>query len=361
MCRWFKSAPGHTKEFDMKKKIALITGVTGQDGAYLSKLLLNKGYKVFGAFRRSSSLNLWRLEELGILDSIQLVPLELLEKSNIERTVKLIKPNEIYNLAAQSFVSLSFENPIYTSQANALGTLKILETIRMVNKNIKFYQASSSEMFGELGQNKLNEKSMFHPRSLYAVSKVFGHYATINYREAYGVFACSGILFNHESPFRGIEFVTRKITSTLAEIHAGRKKILELGNYYAKRDWGYAGDFVEGIWKMMQKKEPKDYVLATGESHSVKEFANEAAKIMGFNLVWKGPKGNEYAVDKNTNKIIIKKNKDYNRPSDVSFLKGDASMAKKELGWYPKTKFKDLVKLMVEADRKRSLNGKILQ
>ena len=343
------------------KKIALITGITGQDGAYLANLLLNKGYKVYGTYRRSSSLNLWRLEELGILDSIELLSLELLEKSNIERVIKLIKPDQIYNLAAQSFVSLSFENPIYTAQADALGVLRILESIRTINKKIKFYQASSSEMFGEMGSKKLNEESRFHPRSPYAISKVFGHNITVNYREAYGIFACSGILFNHESPLRGTEFVTRKITSTLAEIQAGRKKVLELGNLYARRDWGYAGDFVEAIYMMMQNDKPKDYVVATGEDHSVKEFATLAAKTVGFNLMWKGTKHNEYALDKDTKKIIIKKNNEYYRPSDVSFLKGDPKKAIKNLGWKPKVKFKELVKLMVESDKKRSLKGKIMQ
>ena len=345
----------------MKKKIALITGVTGQDGAYMSKLLLDYGYKVYGAYRRTSSINLWRLEELGISDTIELVPFELLEKSNIERVIKKIKPNEIYNFAAQSHVGLSFENPIYTSNIDAIGALKILESIRMIDKKIKFYQASSSEMFGEIGEQKLDENSAFHPRSPYAVSKVFGHFITVNYREAYGIFACSGMLFNHESPLRGTEFVTRKITSTLSEIKAGRKKCLELGNYYAKRDWGYAADFVEGIWKMMQADKPNDYVLATGEQHSVKEFATCAAKFLGFNIIWKGKKNNEYAVDKNSNKIIIKKNKEYFRPSDVSSLKGNPNKAKRELGWKPKTKFKDLVKIMVDADQKRSLIGKITQ
>ena len=345
----------------MKKKIALITGITGKDGAYLANLLLNKGYKIYGTYRRTSSLNLWRLDELGILESIELLPLELLEKSNIERVIKLIKPNEIYNLAAQSFVSLSFENPIYTAQADALGVLRILECIRLIDKKIKFYQASSSEMFGERSKKKINKETNFHPRSPYAISKVFGHHITVNYREAYGIFACSGILFNHESPLRGTEFVTRKITSVLAEIQAGRQKILELGNYYARRDWGYAGDFVEGIWKMMQGNKPKDYILATGEEHTVKEFATLAAKLMGFNLVWKGLKPDEYAVDKNTKKIIIKKNNEYYRPSDVSFLKGDAKEAKQYLDWKPKIKFKELVKIMVEADKKRSLKGRILQ
>ena len=345
----------------MKKKIALITGITGQDGAYLSKLLLNNNYKVYGAYRRTSSINLWRLEELGVLESINLVPFELLEKSNIERIIKKIKPDEIYNFAAQSFVELSFENPLYTAKVNAIGTLRILESIRMIDKKIKFYQASSSEMFGETTEKILNEKSKFHPRSPYAISKTFSHYITINYREAYGMFACSGMLFNHESPLRGREFVTRKITSTLAEIQAGRKKVLELGNYYAKRDWGYATDFIEGIWKMMQAKEPQDYILATGEHHSVKEFVNCAAKMLGFNLVWKGKIDNDYAIDKNTNKVIVKKNKNYYRPSDVSFLKGNPGKAKKYLGWYPKTKFIDLVKIMVDADRKRSLIGKIIQ
>jgi len=344
----------------MKKKVALITGITGQDGAYLANLLLNKGYKIYGTYRRSSSLNLWRLEELGILDSIEFLSLELLEKSNIERVIRLIQPDEIYNLAAQSFVSLSFENPIYTAQADALGVLRILESIRMINKKIKFYQASSSEMFGEGTSKKLNEGSRFHPRSPYAISKVFGHYITVNYREAYGIFACSGILFNHESPLRGTEFVTRKITSTLVEIQSGRKKILELGNYYARRDWGFAGDFVEGIWKMMQTDKPKDYILATGEDHSVKEFATLAAKLIGFDLIWKGSKPNEYAVDKSTNKILIKKNNEYYRPSDVSFLKGNAQAARKHLDWKPKVKFKDLVKIMVESDKKKALKGKIL-
>ena len=228
----------------------------------------------------------------------------------------------------------------------------------MVNKKIKFYQASSSEMFGK--SNKLlNEKSIFYPRSPYAVSKVFSHYITLNYREAYGIFACSGMLFNHESPLRGMEFVTRKITSTLCEIKAGRKKFLELGNLYAKRDWGYAADFVEGIWKMMNAKKPSDYVLATGEHHSVKDFVNYSSKLLGFNLVWKGKKNNEYAVDQNSNKIIVKKNKEFFRPTDVFSLKGNSSKAKRELGWYPRTKFKELVKIMVEADRKRSLIGKI--
>ena len=346
----------------MKKKIALVTGITGQDGAYLSKLLLNHDYKVYGAYRRSSSINLWRLNELGILDPIDLVPFELLEKSNIERIIKKIKPDDIYNFAAQSYVAMSFENPIYTAETDAIGTLRILESIRMINKRIKFYQASSSEMFGKMNETVLNEKSKFYPRSPYAVSKAFSHYITINYREAYGIFACSGMLFNHESPLRGTEFVTRKITSTLAEIKAGRKKVLELGNYDAKRDWGYAADFVEGIWKMMQARNPDDYVLATGEQHSVKEFTNYAAKLFGFNLIWKKDKMNdEYAVDKNTKKIIIKKNKDYYRPSDVSSLKGNPNKAKKKLGWYPKTKFKDLVRIMVDADRKRSLLGRIIQ
>ena len=346
----------------MKKKIALVTGITGQDGAYLSKLLLNHDYKVYGAYRRSSSLNPWRLDELGILDPIDLVPFELLEKSNIERIIKKIKPDEIYNFAAQSYVAMSFEDPIYTAETDAIGTLRILESIRMINKRIKFYQASSSEMFGKMNETALNEKSKFYPRSPYAASKAFSHYITINYREAYGIFACSGMLFNHESPLRGTEFVTRKITSTLAEIKAGRKKVLELGNYYAKRDWGYAADFVEGVWKMMQARNPDDYVLATGEQHSVKEFTNYAAKLFGFNLIWKKDKMNdEYAVDKNTKKIIIKKNKDYYRPSDVSSLKGNPNKAKKKLGWYPKTKFKGLVKIMVDADRKRSLLGRIIQ
>ena len=345
----------------MKKKIAIITGITGQDGAYMSKFLLDHGYKIYGGYRRTSSINLWRLEELGIVDSIELVPFELLEKSNIEKAIKSIKPNEIYNFAAQSFVSLSFENPIYTAKTDAIGVLRILESIRYIDKKIKFYQASSSEMFGETSSKLLNEQSSFHPRSPYAVSKVFGHYITVNYREAYDIFACSGMLFNHESPLRGQEFVTRKITSTLAEIKAGRKKCLELGNYYAKRDWGYAGDFVEAIWKMMQYEKPQDYVVATGKQYSVKEFANLAAKMYGFHLIWKGKRNNEYAIDRDSKQIIIKKNKKYYRPADVSSLIGNSSKAKKELGWKAKTNFTDLVRIMVDADKKRSMLGKIIK
>jgi len=335
----------------MKK--ALITGITGQDGAYLSKLLLDKGYEVYGAFRRTSGLNLNGLKYLRVDDKVKYLPLELLEFTNIYRAIEKIQPDEIYNLGAQSFVSLSFEEPIYTADVTALGSLRVLEAIRAVNPKIKFYQASSSEMFGKVQSIPQKEKTSFYPRSPYAVSKLFSHWITVNYRESYGIFACSGILFNHESPLRGLEFVTRKITYSVAQMKLGLKTELKLGNIDAKRDWGYALEYVEAMWLMLQQTEPDDYVVATDETHSVREFAEQAFQHVGFDILWEGEGVKEKGIDKKTGKTLVEISPEFFRPTEVDILKGDYSKAKEKLGWQPRTKFGDLVEIMIEADIKR--------
>jgi GDPmannose 4,6-dehydratase len=317
-------------------KTALITGITGQDGAYLAQFLLSQGYKVYGAFRRASTLNFWRLDYLRIRDKVELVPLDLLDTGNIIRVLETTQPDEVYNLAAQSFVAVSFEQPVATGEITGLGAARVLEAIRTVNPRIKFYQASSSEMFGRAQSVPQNERTPFYPRSPYAAAKLYAHWMTVNYRESYGLFACSGILFNHESELRGIEFVTRKITDGVARIKYGLEKTLRLGNLQAKRDWGYAPEYVEAMWLMLQQEEPDDYVIATGETHSVKEFAEEAFAVVG--LDWR-----DYVVEDPA----------FKRPADVELLVGDATKARQKLGWRPRTTFKDLVRLMVEADLKR--------
>ncbi|SMB98236.1 GDPmannose 4,6-dehydratase [Thermanaeromonas toyohensis ToBE] len=317
-------------------KTALITGITGQDGAYLAQFLLEKGYRVWGAFRRSSTVNLERLEYLGIRDKVELVPLDLLDLGNIIRVLEKVQPDEVYNLAAQSFVAVSFEQPVVTGEITGLGAARMLEAVRIVNPQIKFYQASSSEMFGKVQAVPQNENTPFYPRSPYAAAKLYAHWMTVNYREAYGIFACSGILFNHESPLRGLEFVTRKITYTVAQIKHGLARELRLGNLEARRDWGYAPEYVEAMWLMLQQDEPDDYVIATGETHSVKEFAQEAFACVG--LDWR-----DYVVEDPA----------FYRPADVELLVGDATKAQQKLGWRPRTTFKELVRLMVEADLKR--------
>jgi len=334
-------------------KRALITGIRGQDGAYLAKLLLEKGYEVFGADRRSGSSSNWRLRELGIEREVKIVYMDLLELTNIMRVIEEIKPDEVYNLAAQSFVQASFEMPILTSEVNALGVLRLLEALRMIKSDAKFYQASTSEMFGKAQAIPQGEKTPFYPRSPYGVSKLFAHWITVNYREAYGMFACSGILFNHESPLRGLEFVTRKITYTLARIKYGLEDKLILGNLEAKRDWGYAPEYVEAMWLMLQQDEPDDYVIATGETHSVREFVERAAEICGFDLVWEGEGVNTKGVDRKTGKVIVEVSPEFYRPAEVDILVGDYSKARKKLGWKPKTKFEDLVRIMMEADLER--------
>lgn len=336
----------------MSKK-ALITGITGQDGAYLAKLLLEKGYEVYGAVRRTSDLHLNRLKYLGVADSIKFISLELLEFTNIYRALEKIQPDEIYNLGAQSFVALSFEEPIFTAEVTGLGPLRILEAVRAINPKIKFYQASSSEMFGKAQEIPQNEKTSFYPRSPYAASKLFSHWITINYRESYGIFACSGILFNHESPLRGLEFVTRKITYGIARIKYGLQDKVVLGNLEAKRDWGYAPEYVEAMWHMLHQPEAEDYVIATGETHSVREFVEIAFQNIGIKMEWKGKDAREKGIDKKTGKTIVEISPEFFRPTEVDILKGDYSKAKERLGWQPKTMIKDLVSIMVEADIKR--------
>jgi GDPmannose 4,6-dehydratase len=331
-------------------KRAFITGITGQDGAYLTKFLLDKGYEVYGAFRRTSGLNLNGLKYLGLEDKVKYLPLELLEFTNIYRAIEKIQPDEIYNLGAQSFVALSFEEPIFTADVTALGPLRVLEAIRAVNPKIKFYQASSSEMFGKVQSMPQKEETPFYPRSPYALSKLFAHWITVNYRESYGIFACSGILFNHESPLRGHEFVTRKITRSVAQVKLGLKNELKLGNLDAKRDWGYAPEYVEAMWLMLQQKDPDDYVVATGETHSVREFVELAFKYVGIDIVWEGKTTKEKGVDKKTGEILIEVSPEFFRPAEVNILLGDSSKIRERLGWQPRTKFEDLVPIMVEAD-----------
>jgi len=339
----------------MKK--ALITGITGQDGAYLAKLLLEKGYEVWGAYRRSSSLNLWRLEELGVRDDVRLIPLDLLEYSNIMRALEKVRPDEIYNLAAQSFVALSFEMSLYTAEADALGVTRLLEALRAVKPDARFYQASTSEMYGKVQEIPQTERTPFYPRSPYAVAKLYAHWITVNYRESYGIHASSGILFNHESPLRGQEFVTRKITASLARIKYGQQEVLELGNLDAKRDWGFAGDYVEGMWLMLQQDSPDDYVLATGETHSVREFVELAAEVVGFNLVWEGAGQEERGIDLRTGKVIVRVNPEFYRPAEVDLLLGNSEKARSRLGWSPRVGFSELVRMMAERDMERAAKG----
>ena len=340
-------------------KRALITGITGQDGAYLSKLLLKKGYEVYGAFRRTSDLNLNRLRFLGIADKIKFLPLELLEFTNIYRAIEKVQPDEIYNLGAQSFVGLSFEEPLFTADVTGLGLLRILEAIRAVNPKIKFYQASSSEMFGKAQEIPQTEKTPFYPRSPYAAAKLFAHWMTVNYRESYGIFACSGILFNHESPLRGLEFVTRKITTGVARIKCGLQDRIVLGNLDSKRDWGYAPEYVEAMNLMLQQPGPDDYVIATGETHSIREFVEMAFHNIGVTVEWQGKGVGEKGVDKKTGKIVVEVSHEFFRPAEVDNLIGNYSKAREKLGWQPKVKFKELVHIMVEADIKMLKEGLI--
>jgi GDPmannose 4,6-dehydratase len=340
-------------------KRALITGVTGQDGAYLAKLLLDRGYEVYGAHRRSASLNLWRLHELGITDQIRLVPFELLEYSNILLAIDKIKPTEVYNLAAQSFVGLSFEQPMYTADVDGMGVARLLEAIKTVDPSIRFYQASTSEMFGKVQEIPQTEKTPFYPRSPYGVAKLYAHWMTVNYRESYNMHATCGILFNHESPMRGLEFVTRKITSQLALIHHNKLNVLELGNLDAKRDWGFAGDYVEGMYQMLQRNKPEDFVLATNQTHSVREFVELASTIAGFDIEWRGEAEKTEGWDKKTNRVIVRVNPAFYRPAEVELLIGDATHAAQALEWKAKTTFPQLVEMMMKKDLERAAAGLI--
>ncbi len=343
----------------MNMKKAIITGITGQDAAYLAELLLEKGYQVFGTYRRTSSTNFWRIEELGVdvHPNLHLLEYDLVDLSSAYRIISEIEPDEIYNLAAQSFVGVSFTQPIATAQITGVGAMNLLEAIRSINPSIKFYQASTSEMFGKVHAIPQNESTPFHPRSPYGVAKVFAHWATLNYQESYDIFATSGILFNHESPLRGKEFVTRKITDTVAKIHLGKQNLLELGNMDAKRDWGYAKEYVDGMYRMLQADEPGTYVLATNKTQTVREFVSLAFRAIDIDITWKGKAENEIGIDDKTGNTLIKVNPKFYRPAEVDLLIGDASKANDKLNWNPKTTLKELCDMMVEKDIERNKNG----
>ncbi len=337
----------------MKK--ALISGITGQDGSYLAEYLINQGYEVHGILRRASSFNTFRIDHLykdeNIIDKKLFLHYgDLTDSSNLNRLIDKIKPDEIYNLGAQSHVKVSFEVPEYTAEVDALGTLRFLDAIRETGVKTKFYQASTSELYGKVEEVPQSEKTPFYPRSPYSVAKLYAYWIVVNYREAYNIFATNGILFNHESERRGKTFVTRKISVAVSNIILGNQDILLLGNLDSKRDWGYAPEFVEGMWLMLQQKEPKDYVLATGETHTVREFIEEAFNYFNEKIIWVGDGKDEVGILKSSNKKVISVNPRYYRPTEVDLLIGDASKANKELGWKPKIKFKELVKIMVQSD-----------
>lgn len=332
----------------MKK--ALITGITGQDGSYLTELLLEKGYQVHGIVRRTSLFNRNRIEHLHSNPNLILHYGDMTDSSNLNRILEKVEPDEIYNLAAQSHVQVSFEVPEYTAEVDAVGTLRLLDAIKQTGVKARFYQASTSELYGKVQEVPQTEKTPFYPRSPYAVAKLYAYWAVVNYREAFGIHASNGILFNHESPRRGETFVTRKITLGVAGIVSGKMDRLVMGNLDAKRDWGYAPDYVEMMWMMLQQDEPDDYVVATNETHTVREFIEEAFKIVGKNIVWKGKGVDEKGYDEKTGKVLVEINPRYFRPTEVDLLIGNPAKAKEKLGWEPKVRFKELVKIMVEAD-----------
>lgn len=334
----------------MKK--ALITGITGQDGAYLAQLLLEENYEVYGTYRRSSSVNFWRINKLGINEhpNLHLVEYDLTDQSNAMKLIKDIHPDEVYNLAAQSFVGVSFEQPISTSNITGLGVVHLLEAIKHVDTNIKFYQASTSELFGKVQEIPQKETTPFYPRSPYGIAKLYAHWMTINYRESYNMFTCSGILFNHESPLRGKEFVTRKITDAVARIKLEKQEVVELGNLDAKRDWGFAKEYTRGMYLMMQEEEPDTYILATNKTESIRNFVEMAFKAVDIKIQWQGSGVNEIGINKENGKTIVKINEKFYRPAEVELLIGDASKAKEKLNWEATTSLEELCKVMVEDD-----------
>jgi GDPmannose 4,6-dehydratase len=342
----------------MTKK-AVITGITGQDGAYLAAFLLDKGYKVFGGYRRTSSTNFWRLEYLGVCNhpNLTLLKYDLTDLSANIRLISDVQPDEVYNLAAQSFVQVSFDQPLTTFQITGMGPLHILEAIREIKPDIRFYQASSSELFGKALTVPQNENTPFYPRSPYAVAKLFAHWITINYYESYNIFACSGILFNHESPLRGKEFVTRKISHIVAKIKSGSSEILELGNIDSRRDWGYAKEYVEGMWLMLQQDKPSSYILATGRTETVRDFVTMAFRAVDLDLEWSDKAEKETAYCKQLNRIVVKINPEFYRPAEVDLLVGDPSKAEHTLGWKAKTSLEELCRMMVNADLERVKNN----
>lgn len=340
-------------------RTALITGITGQDGAYLTKLLIEKGYVVYGTYRRTSSVNFWRIEELGVANhpNLNLVEYDLTDLGATTRLLQKIDASEIYNLAAQSFVGVSFDQPVTTGQITGLGVVNLLEGIRLVNSKIRFYQASTSEMFGKVQAIPQDESTPFYPRSPYGIAKLYAHWMTINYRESYDMFASSGILFNHESPLRGREFVTRKITDSFAKIKLGKLDVLELGNMDAKRDWGFAQEYVEGMWKMLQTNRPDTYVLATNRTETVRDFVTMAAKAAGFELAWQGQGEAEIAKDLASGRTLVRVNPKYYRPAEVELLIGNPDKARKDLSWEAKTTLEELCQMMVESDIRRNELG----
>lgn len=340
-------------------KTALITGITGQDGAYLARLLLDHGYSVYGAYRRAASTNFWRNDELGVTGhpNLKLIDFDLTDLGSCLRLVSLTKPDEVYNLAAQSFVGMSFEQPATTAKITGIGALNLLEALRLSGTNARFYQASTSEMFGKVQEVPQSENTPFYPRSPYGVAKLYAHWMTINYRESYGIFASNGILFNHESPLRGLEFVTRKITAGLARIKRGKLDMLTLGNLDAKRDWGFAGDYVEGMWRILQADQPDNFVLATNRTETVREFLRMAGASAGFDLIFEGIADQELAFDKASGKVVAKVDPAFYRPAEVELLIGDPAKAKAVLGWTPTMTLEQLCQGMVEADLRRVDQG----
>lgn len=347
-------------ESDMEKTLkAIVTGITGQDGAYLAQLLLDKGYTVYGTYRRTSSVNFWRIEELGISrhPNLHLVEYDLTDLSASVRLLQSTEATEVYNLAAQSFVGVSFDQPVTTAEITGVGAVNLLEAIRIVNPKIRFYQASTSEMFGKVQAIPQCESTPFYPRSPYGVAKLYAHWMTVNYRESYGIFGTSGILFNHESPLRGREFVTRKITDSVAKIKLGKLDVLELGNMDAKRDWGFAKEYVEGMWRMLQVDEPDTYVLATNRTETVRDFVSLAFKAAEIDVEWRGEGEAEQAVDINNGKVLVAVNPKFYRPAEVDLLIGNPAKAKEKLGWEAKTSLEDLCRMMVQADLRRNEQG----
>ena len=344
---------------EQKIKTAIITGITGQDGAYLAELLLDKGYAVIGTYRRTSSVNFWRIEELGISQHprLSLVEYDLTDLGSSIRLLQSVAVDEIYNLAAQSFVGVSFEQPVTTATITGLGAVHLLEAIRIVNPKIRFYQASTSEMFGKVQAIPQIESTPFYPRSPYGVAKLYAHWMTVNYRESYGIFGASGILFNHESPLRGREFVTRKITDTVAKISLGKAEVLELGNLDAKRDWGYAKEYVEGMWRILQADQPDTFVLATNRSETVRDFVAMAFKAVGVEVAWSGAGELETGHCVRTGKLLVRVSPKFYRPAEVELLIGDPAKAFNELGWKPQTTLEQLCQMMVEADLRRNEAG----
>lgn len=340
-------------------KTAIVTGITGQDGAYLAELLLSKGYTVYGTYRRTSSVNQWRIEELGIASNpnLYLVEHDLTDLSSSIRLLERSGASEVYNLAAQSFVGVSFDQPITTAEITGIGPVNLLEAIRIVDRSVRFYQASTSEMFGLVQAVPQTESTPFYPRSPYGVAKLYAHWMTINYRESYDIFGCSGILFNHESPLRGREFVTRKITDSVAKIKQGKLDCLALGNLDAKRDWGFAKEYVEGMWRMLQADEPDTYVLATNRTETVRDFVRMAFKAAEIDVEFSGEHEQEFAVDTATGKTVMQVDRHFYRPAEVDLLIGDPAKAKEKLHWEPKTSLEDLCRMMVEADLRRNQAG----